>query len=84
MFETDDEKRQRQQKYVLLSLSILFFLGVIMLGLFIYDQVKPLPQTKVCERAGYEAGENIDGIDVCYNSCETNKLSSCKNRGFPR
>lgn len=79
--EQERQEKQRRTGVILLSVVVLIALGVG--SIMLYELVKPLPQTKNCERTGFEAGNFVNGLELCYSGCETNKLNSCTSRSVP-
>jgi len=75
------EKKIRTQKIVFAGVLIVFILGVAMAG---YNLIKPLPNTPNCEKAGYEAGNIIKGIEYCYNDCSGKEIITCELRKVAR
>lgn len=79
----EDEIKQQQRRVAGATLIALLLIVVVLMGSLAYDFLKPLPQTKGCERLGYEAGKITDGLELCYKECKSNELSSCAYRSVP-
>lgn len=84
MLLNEAEEQQARTRRIKIFFGAVLIISLLVGAIMLYDILKPLPQTPICEEKGYEGGKIYNGIELCYSGCETNKLNSCSYRGVPK
>lgn len=76
LYDKDEIRKnnERRGKALLILLVLILAVGTMS---FLWDDIKPLPQTKECKEEGFEAGKELNSIMFCYNECEGNSVYDC-------
>lgn len=78
MFESEEEKKAKVQRTIIIIALVVGIIGVFLLLSVAWDKFKPLPQLTICKEEGYEAGKVIEGKEVCFKECIDKDIYNCR------